>query len=142
MSLTTEEIKAIRKKFNLTQVMFAKVLGLGQKTYTRYEAEISTPNPSVAKLLKVLDKHPEFIYSFIELSRDQLSSEEISFIEYSIENSEIFKKIKDDSMKMPVTLLEEQLSILKEENEAVKSDFINEQIKQFEKAILILRSNG
>lgn len=35
--LLPEEIKAIRQKYNLSQVSFAKLLGFGEKTITRYE---------------------------------------------------------------------------------------------------------
>lgn len=35
--LLPEEIKEIRQKYNLSQASFAKVLGLGEKTITRYE---------------------------------------------------------------------------------------------------------
>ena len=35
--LFPEEIKAIRQKYNLSQVSFAKLLGFGEKTIARYE---------------------------------------------------------------------------------------------------------
>ena len=35
--LLPEEIKAIRQKYNLSQASFAKLLGFGEKTITRYE---------------------------------------------------------------------------------------------------------
>lgn len=35
--LTSKEIKDIRKKYHLSQATFAKVLGFGEKTITRYE---------------------------------------------------------------------------------------------------------
>ena len=35
--LLPEEIKAIRKKYDLSQVSFSKLLGFGEKTITRYE---------------------------------------------------------------------------------------------------------
>lgn len=35
--LQPEEIKAIRDKYALSQVIFARILGLGEKTVTRYE---------------------------------------------------------------------------------------------------------
>jgi putative zinc finger/helix-turn-helix YgiT family protein len=35
--LLPEEIKAIREKYDLSQTLFAKILGLGEKTITRYE---------------------------------------------------------------------------------------------------------
>ena len=35
--LTPDEIKAIRQKYNLSQASFAKLLGFGEKTITRYE---------------------------------------------------------------------------------------------------------
>lgn len=35
--LQPEDIKKIRQKYNLTQTSFAKILGVGEKTITRYE---------------------------------------------------------------------------------------------------------
>lgn len=59
--LTSEEIKKIRSKFRLTQIAFAKRLGLSDKVFARYESGQSNQSMAVDDLLRVLDAYPDAI---------------------------------------------------------------------------------
>lgn len=59
--LTSEEIKKIRSKFRLTQIAFAKRLGLSDKVFARYESGQSNQSLAVDDLLRVLDAYPAAI---------------------------------------------------------------------------------
>jgi HTH-type transcriptional regulator / antitoxin MqsA len=57
--LTSEEIKAIREMFGMTQVKFAELLGVGEKNFARYESGQTTQSKSMDHLLRVLMHRPE-----------------------------------------------------------------------------------
>lgn len=59
--LTSDEIREIRKQFNLSQVEFARLLKVGEKNFARYEAGMSTQNRSMDLLLRILGERPEVI---------------------------------------------------------------------------------
>ncbi len=67
--LTTDEIKAIRKKFNFTQVEFAKLLRVGEKNFARYESGQTNQGVAVDNLLRVLNDYPEAINTFKKVPR-------------------------------------------------------------------------
>lgn len=56
--LTSDGIKAIRKKLNLTQVEMAELLGVGKKNFARYENGKVTQSKSMDILLRCLDVEP------------------------------------------------------------------------------------
>ena len=64
------DIKALRKKWNLTQKQLANVIGWSPLTITLYEVG-EIPTKSNNRLLKVLIKHPQAMKDFIEESEDQ-----------------------------------------------------------------------
>ena len=72
--LTPEDIRAIRNKYKLSQTAFARVLGLGDKTITRYE------NGSVADAaqnnLIFLAQQPSNFKSLLEQNRSSISPAE------------------------------------------------------------------
>lgn len=49
-------VKKIRKKVNLSQPLFAELLGMSVKTVRSWEQGLSTPSRSSARLLEALDK--------------------------------------------------------------------------------------
>ena len=67
--LTPREIKAIRERFGLTQVEMAQRLGVGDKTYARWENGMSLQNKSMDNLIRIADKDPD-VFLFIEESRN------------------------------------------------------------------------
>lgn len=65
------EIRAIREKYGLSQVAFARVLGLGDKTITRYE------NGSIADMaqnnLILLVQQPSNFKKLLEMNKEKIS---------------------------------------------------------------------
>lgn len=59
--LTSQEIKAIRQQFKMTQVEFAQVLRVSEKTFARYESGQATQGYAMDNLLRILRQCPETI---------------------------------------------------------------------------------
>ncbi len=57
--LGSTDIKRIRKKLGCTQEEMAKKLGVGLKTFARYETGQVIQSRAMDNLLRILDKHPE-----------------------------------------------------------------------------------
>ena len=62
--LTSSEIKGIRRKYNMTQVQFAKALRVGEKNFARYENGQATQSNAMDNLLRILNKYPYAIRAF------------------------------------------------------------------------------
>lgn len=75
--LLPEEIRKIRKRTNLTQSQVAKILGVGEKTYTRWEAGRSLQNKSSDNLIRLMDEDPE-LFVQLEAERNPERNEQIS----------------------------------------------------------------
>ena len=56
---TSEDIKEIRKKVELTQLLFAQMLGVSKKTVEAWEAGTNVPNGSAMRLLQLLEDQPQ-----------------------------------------------------------------------------------
>ncbi len=54
--LKTEEIKAIRKRLNLTQQEASKIFGGGIRSFYKYETGENNPHRSLDILLRLIDK--------------------------------------------------------------------------------------
>ena len=67
--LQPAEIRAIRERAGLTQSAMAQFVGIGEKTYTRWEAGRSLQNKSSDNLIRLADQFPELFYR-IEAQRD------------------------------------------------------------------------
>ena len=59
-SFTADEIKMIRKSTGLTQVLFAKYLGVSLKTVEAWESGRNQPNGSACRMLSLTKKDPKF----------------------------------------------------------------------------------
>jgi len=57
--LTPCEIAAVRGRTGLTQVQMAHLLGIGAKTYARWEAGASLHNRSSDNLIRLVDRHAD-----------------------------------------------------------------------------------
>ena len=57
---TANEIKEIRKKAGMTQVLFAKYLGVSLKTVEAWEAGRNQPNGTASRMLSITKKDPHF----------------------------------------------------------------------------------
>lgn len=59
--LTDEDIRRIRKKLGLTQKQMEQTLGVGKKTFARYENLSVRQSKAMDNLLRILDAYPETI---------------------------------------------------------------------------------
>jgi HTH-type transcriptional regulator/antitoxin MqsA len=75
--LTPAEIKAVRERVGLSQVAMAKRLGVGEKTYARWETGLCVQNRSMDNLIRIADQDPD-IFLRIEASRDPAWSQAVS----------------------------------------------------------------
>ena len=55
---TAQDVKAIRKKVNMTQTLFAQMLGVSKKTIEAWEAGTNIPNGSAMRLLQIFSENP------------------------------------------------------------------------------------
>lgn len=67
--LRPEGIKEVRKRAGLTQTEMAQFVGVGEKTYTRWESGRSLQNRSNDNLIRLADEHPE-LFLQLEAQRD------------------------------------------------------------------------
>lgn len=56
-----EFVKSLRKKLNMTQIVFASVIGVAKKTVEKWEQGKNPVKGPTAKFLILLDKKPELI---------------------------------------------------------------------------------
>ena len=54
-------VKNVRTKLGLKQQEAGRIFGGGPNAFSRYETGKAQPPVAVVKLLKILDKHPEFL---------------------------------------------------------------------------------
>lgn len=67
--LSPNEIEAVRTRLGLTQVQMAELLGVGEKTYTRWEAGKSYHNTSSDNLIRLVAQSPE-LFTRLSAERD------------------------------------------------------------------------
>jgi len=82
--VTKEEIIALRKKYNLSQELFSKVIGCAKKTLISYEKGMSIPNDSYLILIKSLIANPEMITNLVEANKVQYTDKEYNKINNKI----------------------------------------------------------
>ena len=56
--LTSDEIRQIRKKHHLSQREFARILGIAEKSFTKYELGLVSQSKAMDNLLRVIDEFP------------------------------------------------------------------------------------
>lgn len=61
IKITSEDIKAIRKKTKLSQAVFAKLLNVSSSSVRQWEQGKRTPTGSTKVLLDLLDKSPHVL---------------------------------------------------------------------------------
>ncbi|HOO56567.1 MAG TPA: type II toxin-antitoxin system MqsA family antitoxin [bacterium] len=64
--LTPDELKQIRKEFGLSQVEIAKYLGVGEKSYTRWENRLSIQSKAMDNLIRLFYDDPENYFDLNE----------------------------------------------------------------------------
>ena len=82
--VTKEEIIALRKKYNLSQELFAKIIGCAKKTLISYEKGKSIPNDSYLIILRSLLSKPETIKTIIDANKEQFTEKEFNKINEKI----------------------------------------------------------
>ena len=82
--VTKEEIIALRKKYNLSQELFSKVIGCAKKTLISYEKGVSIPNDSYLIIIKSLIASPEMITNLVEANKVQFNDKEYNKINNKI----------------------------------------------------------
>lgn len=55
---TNLEIKEVRETLNMTQVIFAQILGVSKKTVEAWEAGINSPNGPAKRIISMLKEDP------------------------------------------------------------------------------------
>jgi len=65
---SAEEIRVIRRGLNMTQALFAMVLGVSRKTVESWEYGAGKPSGAAARLLTIAETDPEALkrYGFVE----------------------------------------------------------------------------
>lgn len=91
--LQPTEIKAIRQRYNLSQASFAKLLGFGEKTITRYESG-AIQDVCHDNLIRLMDSLDSFSLLWKE-RKDRLSAREQAYIDNKLDT---YNKIKIQSM--------------------------------------------
>lgn len=84
--LTSVEIKSIREKYGLTQSQFARLIGVGEKTITRYENG-SIQDIVYDNIIRLTEKPENFIELWLKIRKDNIN----------IEKKVINKFIKNDN---------------------------------------------
>lgn len=62
-SITSDEIKSIRKRLHLTQKEFAKLVGSSKPTVERWERENTTVHGPIALLIEMMERDMDYILS-------------------------------------------------------------------------------
>ncbi len=85
--LAPKDIHDIRQRAGLTQIEMAELLGVGEKTYTRWESGKSLQHESSDNLIRVFERDPKL---FIKLKVERYPDRENTIAEY-IKDLENFK---------------------------------------------------
>ena len=83
-SFNSEDVKTLRKNYQLSLTDFSKIIGCAKKTLISYEQGISVPNDSYTITLNTLIKHPKVIFFLINSNRDRFTENEIKRISKKI----------------------------------------------------------
>lgn len=76
-----EQIKHFRKKYNLSQDLFSKIIGCAKKTLISYENGTSIPNDTYMIIMKTLFENEDTIRPIIEANKERFTEKEYSKIE-------------------------------------------------------------
>jgi putative zinc finger/helix-turn-helix YgiT family protein len=96
--LTSNEIKAIREQYNISQITFSKILGLGEKTITRYENG-SIQDVAQNNLILLAENVNNFVTLF-EKQKHLLKQDEVEKIEQLLEEKKV-KVMKSNKYVAP-----------------------------------------
>ena len=80
--LTPDQIKKIREQYGVSQITFARILGVGDKTIARYENG-SLQDEAINNLI-MLAENPQNFLELLEKNAEKISQEEANRIKQSI----------------------------------------------------------
>lgn len=80
-----DEIRDIRKKYNLSATIMSKILGIGDNQYGLYENG-EMPAKSIGRMIATIEDKTVF-NKYISMAREQFSEKEFEIIEQKVENS-------------------------------------------------------
>jgi len=84
--LTTNEIVSIRKKYNLTQLEFSRLLGLGDITITRYESRM-IQEQTYDSMIRLVGKDSLFALEALKRNKEKFKKDRYEQIEKIIKNN-------------------------------------------------------
>lgn len=90
--LTSEEIKQIRKKYDLTQKDLANLLGWGEITVTRYESKL-VQDETYDSILRLTWENPLFALQSLEKHKGRFTSDR-----YEMIREQILRKLESSGM--------------------------------------------
>jgi len=70
--ISATDIKKVRNNLNLTQNMFAMVIGVSKKTVESWEAGRYKPDGAARRLISIMQLDPEFMEKYDILKREQV----------------------------------------------------------------------
>ncbi len=62
--LRPSQIRAIRQNFNVSQVVFARIINVSPRAVESWEQGVRKPREATLKLLTIAHKHPEVLLAF------------------------------------------------------------------------------
>ncbi len=86
--LTPEKIKEIRNQYHISQVTFARILGVGDKTIARYEGG-SLQDEAINNLI-MLAQNPENFLKLLDKNQEKISSDDAQSIRMSLGEARVF----------------------------------------------------
>lgn len=69
--LTPDELRMIREKLGLTQEQISSLLGVGKKSYFRWENGLSIQNKSIDRYIRLVNENPKNILVLLDLQKQK-----------------------------------------------------------------------
>lgn len=118
--LTSQEIKGIRKKYNLTQSEFSYLLGLGEVTITRYETKL-IQDETYDKIMRLIDKDSMLALDYLENNKDKFTNK---------------KRLEDIENNIKTIIVKEMYEYLNQQE--IESKYINFPLECIENGYKVL----
>ncbi len=123
----SHQIKEIRKHYGLSQQAFARLLGIGEASITRYEKGIA-PTKANANLIRAA-MIPEFMAGCLERDGDVLTPKQRASVEKIVYAEVTFDEEGDIMTMTEIYEITLQQEVLNEKAAEILGDIINGQIK-------------
>ena len=90
--LSADELRIIRLKYGLRQVDMEKILGLGPKTWTRWERGKVTPTKATDRFIRALAEYPDIAQKLFADAGVESDESRLVFEKFEEETKQNFKK--------------------------------------------------